>query len=40
VVPDGFDGAELWKAAVFAATGLRTLFNRLDATELLDKLYP
>lgn len=40
VVPDDFDGAELWKAAVFAATGLRTLFNRLDATELLDKLYP
>ncbi|MDQ0692152.1 helicase C-terminal domain-containing protein [Arthrobacter sp. W4I7] len=40
VVPDGFDGAELWKGAVFAATGLRTLFNRLDATELLDKLYP
>lgn len=40
VVPDEFDGAELWKAAVFAATGLRTLFNRLDATALLDKLYP
>lgn len=40
VVPDDFDGTELWKAAVFAASGLRTLFNRLDATELLDKLYP
>lgn len=40
VVPDDFGGAELWKAAVLAATGLRTLFNRLDATELLDKLYP
>lgn len=40
IVPYGFDGAELWKAAVFAATGLRTLFNRLDVTELLDKLYP
>ncbi|MGY2743424.1 DEAD/DEAH box helicase [Arthrobacter sp. UYCu723] len=40
VVPADLDGAELWKAAVFAATGLRTLFNRLDATELLDKLYP
>jgi hypothetical protein len=40
VLPDDFDGAELWKGAVFAATGLRTLFNRLDATELLDKLYP
>ncbi|MDT0195702.1 helicase C-terminal domain-containing protein [Arthrobacter sp. AB6] len=40
IVPDDFDGAELWKAAVFAATGLRTLFNRLDVTELLDKLYP
>jgi Helicase conserved C-terminal domain len=39
-VPDDFDGAELWKAAVFAATGLRTLFNRLDASELLDKLDP
>lgn len=40
VVPEHFDGAELWKAAVFSATGLRTLFNRLDATELLDSLYP
>jgi hypothetical protein len=40
VVPDEFDGAELWKAAVFAATGLRALFNRLDASELIDKLYP
>jgi hypothetical protein len=40
VVPDDFDGTELWKSAVFAASGLRTLFNRLDATELLDKLYP
>lgn len=38
--PDEFDGAELWKAAVFAATGLRALFNRLDASERLDKLYP
>lgn len=25
---------------MFAATGMRTLFNRLDVTELLDKLYP
>ncbi|MBT2519793.1 helicase C-terminal domain-containing protein [Arthrobacter sp. ISL-28] len=40
VVPDEFDGAELWKAAVFAAAGLRALFNRLDASELLDMLYP
>ncbi|MFB9652764.1 helicase C-terminal domain-containing protein [Pseudarthrobacter oxydans] len=40
IVSDDFDGAELWKAAVFAATGLRTLFNRLDVTELLDKLHP
>lgn len=40
VVPAEFDGAELWKASVFGANGLRTLFNRLDATELLDKLYP
>ncbi|MBJ2119413.1 hypothetical protein I6N91_00290 [Arthrobacter sp. MSA 4-2] len=40
VTPDDLDGTELWKASVFAATGLRTLFNRLDATELLDKLYP
>lgn len=40
IVPDDFDGTELWKAAIFAATGLRTLFNRLDVTELLDKLYP
>jgi hypothetical protein len=29
VVPDDFDGAELWKATVFAVTGVRTLFNRL-----------
>ncbi len=40
VSPDDFDGAEMWKAAVFAAIGLRTLFNRLDVTELLDTLYP
>lgn len=40
MVPDEFDGAELWKASVFAANGLYTLFNRLDATELLDKLFP
>jgi hypothetical protein len=40
VVPDDFDGTQLWKAAVFAASGLRTPFNRLDATELLDRLYP
>lgn len=40
VVPDEFDGTELWKAAVFAANGLRTLFNRLDVTVLLDTLYP
>ena len=40
VVPIDFDGAELWKAAVLAATGLRTLFNRLDVSELLEKLYP
>ncbi|MHC6219816.1 helicase C-terminal domain-containing protein [Arthrobacter sp. MMS24-S77] len=40
VVPVEFDGTELWKAAVFSATGLRTLFNRLDVSELLEKLYP
>lgn len=40
IVPGEFDGAELWKAAVFASTGLRALFNRLDASELLDRLYP
>ncbi|GLB68965.1 helicase-related protein [Arthrobacter mangrovi] len=40
ILPEDFDRAELWKAALFAATGLRTLFNRLDATELLDRLYP
>jgi hypothetical protein len=40
VVPDDFDATELWKAAMFAASSLRTLFNRLDAIELLDKLYP
>ncbi|MDT0169757.1 DEAD/DEAH box helicase [Pseudarthrobacter sp. BRE9] len=40
ILPAEFDGAELWKAAVFAASGLRALFNRLDASELLDKLYP
>lgn len=40
IVPDSFDESELWKAAVSAAAGLRTLFNRLDVTELLDTLYP
>ncbi|WP_051441513.1 helicase-related protein [Arthrobacter sp. H14] len=35
-----FDQAELWKAALFGATGLRTLFNRLDVTELIDKIIP
>lgn len=40
VLPEDFDDAELWKAAVFAATGLRTLFNRLDVSMLLDALYP
>jgi len=40
VVPDDFDESELWKAAVSAASGMRTLFNRLDVTELLDTLYP
>ncbi|GAB3262749.1 DEAD/DEAH box-containing ATP-dependent helicase [Arthrobacter pigmenti] len=35
-----FDQAELWKAALFGATGLRTLFNRLDVTELIDKVIP
>lgn len=40
VLPADFDDAELWKAAVFAGTGLRTLFNRLDVSMLLDALYP
>ncbi|KIA73925.1 hypothetical protein ANMWB30_11730 [Arthrobacter sp. MWB30] len=39
IVPDSFDESELWKAAVSAASGLRTLFNRLDVTEVLDTLY-
>jgi hypothetical protein len=29
----------LWKAAATLAAGLRSLFNRLDSTLLLDKLY-
>ena len=40
IVSDSFDESELWKAAASAAAGLRTLFNRLDVTELLDTLYP
>lgn len=39
IVPDTFDQGELWKAALNAASGLRTLFNRLDVTELLDTHY-
>jgi len=31
--------AGLWKAAALLAAGLRSLFNRLDSTLLLDKLY-
>jgi len=31
--------ASLWKAAATLAAGLRSLFNRLDSTLLLDKLY-
>jgi Helicase conserved C-terminal domain len=31
--------AGLWKAAATLAAGLRSLFNRLDSTLLLDKLY-
>lgn len=40
VLPASFDPAELWKAALHAAEGLRTLFNRQDATVLLNHLYP
>jgi hypothetical protein len=40
IVPENFDESQLWKAALRSAAGLRTLFNRLDVTELLDRLYP
>jgi hypothetical protein len=40
VIPSSFDPVEQWLAALHAAEGLRTLFNRQDATALLDAEYP
>lgn len=40
ILPASFDPVAHWRAALFAAEGLRTLFNRQDATALLDNLYP
>ncbi|MGP5318752.1 C-terminal helicase domain-containing protein [Arthrobacter rhombi] len=40
VLPGSFDKVEHWRAALFAAEGLRTLFNRQDATVLIDSIYP
>lgn len=39
VLPVSFDSEEHWKAALHAATGLRSLFNRQDVSALLDNLY-
>lgn len=40
LLPASFDPVAHWEAALFAVEGLRTLFNRQDATALLDHLYP
>ena len=40
VLPASFDPVAHWEAALFAVEGLRTLFNRQDATALLSHLYP
>jgi len=40
ILPASFDEVEHWRAALFAAEGLRTMFNRQDATVLLTSLYP
>lgn len=40
VLPPSFDPVEHWRAALHAAEGLRTLFNRQDTTALLDAEYP
>lgn len=40
VLPASFDPAVHWEATLFATEGLRTLFNRQDATVLLSHLYP
>lgn len=39
ILPASFDPVAHWAAALFAAEGLRTLFNRQDTTALLDHLY-
>lgn len=40
ILPASFDAEVHWQAALSAAEGLRTLFNRPEATELLIQLYP
>lgn len=40
VLSASFDPAAHWEATLLAVGGLRTLFNRQDATALLDHLYP
>lgn len=40
ILPRSFDAVEHWQAALHAGEGLRTLFNRQDATSLLGQLYP
>lgn len=40
ILPASFEKVEHWRAALFAAEGLRTMFNRQDATVLLTSLYP
>lgn len=40
ILPASFDAVELWHATLSAVEGLRTLFNRQDATALLAQLYP
>lgn len=40
ILPDGFDPADHWRAALIVAEGLRTLFNRQDTTALLEHHHP
>lgn len=40
ILPASFDAVEHWQGTLTAVEGLRTLFNRQDATVLLGQLYP
>ncbi|NVM96174.1 C-terminal helicase domain-containing protein [Arthrobacter wenxiniae] len=40
VLPASFEPVEHWQAALLATEGLRTLFNRQDATALISHLHP